>query len=456
MAHEQAVMPANDAPPVAAAPPAHVQLTTDAPKNWRPVIAIGFIILLGFFGGFGGWAAYAPLGTGAIAVGQVQVVGKQKMVQSKDGGIIAALHVRDGDVVSTGQVLLELDSTETQVEVSVLSSQLWALQARMARLEAERLNSPVPKFPAELLAESDNPEVVKLIESERRLFDKRRAAFNSQVGLLDTRVAKIQREIAAHRAEQKADRRQLVLIEEEIAAVRVLLEKGLERKPRLLALQRQQASLDGRVGNRVALIARAEQAISEIEFQTASFTENTEAEVETNLGQTREQIAEISERLRGARERLERTLVRAPTDGQVFGSRFHTVGGVIPPSEVILGIVPLDQKLNVEVHIDPKDIDVVKIGALTTVRLTSFSQRTFKPVDGELIRISADIVNDGRSPPYYVGEIVLDPERLAQQADLELIQGMPAMAIISTGDQTMLDYIIAPIARSVEFSLREN
>ncbi|MEC7592734.1 MAG: HlyD family type I secretion periplasmic adaptor subunit, partial [Pseudomonadota bacterium] len=101
-------------------------------------------------------------------------------------------------------------------------------------------------------------------------------------------------------------------------------------------------------------------------------------------------------------------------------------------------------------------IDVVKIGALTTVRLTSFSQRTFKPVDGELIRISADIVNDGRSPPYYVGEIVLDPERLAQQADLELIQGMPAMAIISTGDQTMLDYIIAPIARSVEFSLREN
>ncbi|MEC7515177.1 MAG: biotin/lipoyl-binding protein, partial [Pseudomonadota bacterium] len=184
MAHEQAVMPANDAPPVAAAPPAHVQLTTDAPKNWRPVIAIGFIILLGFFGGFGGWAAYAPLGTGAIAVGQVQVAGKQKMVQSKDGGIIAALHVRDGDVVSTGQVLLELDSTETQVEVSVLSSQLWALQARMARLEAERLNSPVPKFPAELLAESDNPEVVKLIESERRLFDKRRAAMTSQIALL--------------------------------------------------------------------------------------------------------------------------------------------------------------------------------------------------------------------------------------------------------------------------------
>ena len=233
MAHEQAITASNTALPVEAAPAAHVQLTTDAPKNWRPVIAVGFVILLGFFGGFGGWAAYAPLGTGAIAVGQVQVAGKQKMVQSKDGGIIAALHVRDGDVVSAGQVLLELDSTETQVEVSVLSGQLWALLARRARLDAERLNSPVPKFPAELLAERDNPEVVKLIESERRLFDKRRAAMTSQVALLDQRVAKIDREIAAHRAEQKADRRQLVLIEEEIAAVRVLLEKGLERKPRL-------------------------------------------------------------------------------------------------------------------------------------------------------------------------------------------------------------------------------
>ena len=276
---------------------------------------------------------------------------------------------------------------------------------------------------------------------------------NSQVGLLDKRVAKIQREIAAHRAEQKADRRQLVLIEEEIAAVRVLLEKGWSAnacwpcnvsKP-----------VWRRVGNRVALIARAEQAISEIEFQTASFTENTEAEVETN----RVKRASKSPRLV--------SVCAVPASAwSGLGARARRRPGLWiavshywrcnPAKRGYSWNRASESKAECRGAHDPKDIDVVKIGALTTVRLTSFSQRTFKPVDGELIRISADIVNDGRSPPYYVGEIVLDPERLAQQADLELIQGMPAMAIISTGDQTMLDYIIAPIARSVEFSLREN
>jgi HlyD family secretion protein/epimerase transport system membrane fusion protein len=274
--------------------------------------------------------------------------------------------------------------------------------------------------------------------------------------LLERRVAKTREEIAAHRAEQKADGRQLVLIEEEITAKRELVEKGLERRPRLLALQRQQAALEGSIGNRVALVARAEQSIAEITFQRHGLLDEREAEIEAALADTRDQISQIKDRLTIANDNLMHSKIRAPNDGKVYGMRFHTVGGVIPPREIILGIVPVDDSLNIQVRIDPADIDVVKVGSLAMVRLTSFSQRTFKPIEGELVRISADVVADSVTGPYYEGEIILNRDRLADQPDLELLQGMPAMAIISTGDQTMLEYLMAPILRSIDTSLREN
>ena len=435
---------------------AQAQMTKPAKKTWRPVIVLGFFVLLAFFGGFGGWAAVAPLGSGAIAPGQVQVASQQKMLQSKDGGIITGLHVRNGDIVTSGQVLVDLDATQLQVQVDLLTGQLWNFLGREARLQAERDKADKIVFPDTLLAAAAAPEVTDILQSESRLFRSRRAGIGNQLSLLDRRIAKTREEIIAHQAEQTADHRQLVLIEEEIDAKRELVEKGLERRPRLLALQRQQAALDGSIGNRVAMVARAEQAIAEISFQRNGVLDEREAQIEAALADAREQIRQIKDRLTSANDNLARTKIRAPNDGKVYGLRFHTVGGVIPAGEVILGIVPVDDSLNIQVRIDPVDIDVVKIGSIAMVRLTSFSQRTFKPIEGELVRISADVVNDPATGPHYEGEIILDRQRLVDQPDLELLQGMPAMAIISTGDQTMLEYLMAPILRSIDTSLREN
>ena len=205
---------------------AQEQMTKPAVKTWRPVIFIGFLVLLGFFGGFGGWAAVAPLGSGAIAVGQVQVASQQKMLQSKDGGVITALHVRNGDIVKSGQILVDLDATQLQVQVNLLTGQLWNFLGREARLRAERQKADSIQFSDILLEARGRPEVAEIIQGETRLFESRRAALRSQLSLLERRVAKTREEITAHRAEQKADGRQLVLIEEEITAKRELVEKG--------------------------------------------------------------------------------------------------------------------------------------------------------------------------------------------------------------------------------------
>jgi HlyD family type I secretion membrane fusion protein len=426
------------------------------PRRWGAVVLVGFLLLFVFFGVFGIWAALAPLGSGAIANGKLQVDTNQKTVQHLEGGIIERINVRDGDRVREGDVLVELDDTKQRLEFELLEQQYLTNLAVETRLLAERRQLKEIEFPRELTDRFSNQEVADVIENQTRLFENRLSALESQKALLQRRVAKSREEIAALVAQQRADRIQLDLISEEIEGVRDLFEKGLERKPRLLSLQRTAAQLEGSIGNREALIARAEQTIAETEFQLIGLIEQNASEIEGQLRQVRDVLVDVVDRRKAARDALDRTQIRAPQSGRVYGLRFHTEGGVIGPGEPILGIVPIGDDLIVQVRLDPTDIDVVHVGALAGVRLTSFNQRTTKPVDGQVVYISADVVQEDGAPPYYELRIELDRESLAKLSDVELLQGMPAMAVISTGDQTLLEYLVGPILRSLDTAMREN
>ena len=425
------------------------------PMAWRSVLWVGYVILFLFFGVFGVWAAFAPLGSGAIAMGQVQVAGSQKVVQHLEGGIIKAILVGEGDTVHEGDVLMVLEGTRASVDQGRLVQRMLALQGQEARLIAERVESATVSFPPELTGQTEDAYVQSIMEGERRLFEGRRAAFESQQGLLDKRVGKSREEIAALKAQQVSDRRQLAIIQEEIKGVQELFNKGLERKPRLLALKREQAALQGSIDNREALMARAEQTIAETEYQRLTVMEQTRAEIETDLRETQTQLRDLREQLISADDTIARNTVRAPRSGKVYGLRFHTVGGVIGPAEPIMNIAPEDEELIVRAQLQPTDIDVVQIGAPATVRLTAYSQRTAKPIDGRLIDISPDVMQGAEgAQPFYEARIRLS-EEMMKQHNVELVPGMPAMVIISTGDQTLLDYLISPLTRSLETALRE-
>lgn len=426
------------------------------PRRWRRVTVLGFVIIFVFFGIFGLWASLAQLGSGAIAAGQLQVDSNQKTVQHLEGGIIRRIHVRNGDVVPAGKILVELDDTRVRVEFDLLEQQHLANLGMKARLVAERDRKRSVKFPNTLTARRADPYVHEIIEGQQRLFDNRSNALRSQISLLNQRIGKTQEEIAALSAQQQADERQLELIDEEIDDLRKLYEAGLARKTRLLSLERTEAQLHGSIGNREALTARAEQTISETEFQKINLIEQSASEVEAELREVQNILEDLEDRLTAARDSLDRSQIRAPYAGRVYGLRFHTEGGVVGPAEPMMGIVPENDDLIVQVRIDPVDRDNVDVGAEASVRLTSFSQRTTKPIEGKLVDISADVIQGEGQPPYYEARIELDRESLAKQPDLHLIQGMPATAVISTGDQTLLEYILAPISRSLDQALREN
>lgn len=420
-----------------------------------PVLA-GVLILLIAFGGFGTWSAFAHLSSAAIAPGVVAVEGSRKTVQHLEGGIIREILVEEGSRVEAGQVLLWLDPTRPKAMHDLLTGRYLAGVALAARLVAERDGLDAIPFPEEVVMSADDPEVAEIIRGQNRLFEARTTSREGRVAILDQRIAQFSEEITGLRAQKKAKEEQVALIEEELWGVRQLYEKGLEKKPRLLALERRAAELQGGIGEHVAMISRAKQSIGEAKLRILDLENEFQSEVATQLREVQEQVAELRDRLQAQTDVLERVEIRAPQAGTVVALRFHTPEGVIPPGAPILDIVPSEDKLVIDAQVRPDDIDVVHAGLSAQVRLSAYKRRTTPTVNGEVVHVSADrLVDERTGVPYYFARIEVHPEELEGLEDVELYPGMPAEVMIETGTRPAYEYLISPITNSLHRAFRE-
>lgn len=433
------------------------------PLDPQPTLAVkgfatlGLALILTFLVGLGAWAALAPLQSAAIAPGVVTVDSKRKTVQHLEGGLIASINVKDGDWVSEGQVLVELDDAETRAEVGILKDRLAANLAMQARLRAERNGWEALSLPAEIATlVGDAAEAGVIAEGERRIFEERRRFLRGQEAVKHRQIAQLDAEVKGLKAEIASEERQLRLIRYERDTLSDLVDKGLARRPRLLELQRAEAAIEGdQAGNR-ADIARAQQRIEEIDLSIIDVRNRMLNEVVTALRDARADIADLRDRLSAAWERLERTKVRAPVDGVVVDLQIFTTGGVLRPGDAILDIVPKGDLLLVEAQVDPDDVDVVRPGLPAEVRIQAFSASDAPLLGGEVVTVSADSLTDARrGHSYYAARVRLgDLSPLPSGAALQ--PGMPAEVMIVTGERTALQYLIDPLRSRVARALRED
>lgn len=396
----------------------------------RGEIRAGLIILAVFFFGFGGWAALAPLDAAVVAPGVVVVSGNRQTVQHRDGGIVSALHVREGDHVERGQVLIELGSPELVAQERALLSQVVDLQMQQARLAAERSGSRRLTRPPEWSAlDADDREVAEAAFT-RHQREVGRGVWSS----FDARIAGYHGEIAALR-------RQEGLLQEELNGMRELAAEQLVPLTRVRALERGLAELQGRRAELSAMIATTQQERSQ------------------DLRTVDARLAELTPQLAGARERLELTRLRAPADGTVVGLAAHTVGGVISPGERVLDIVPEGQELIVEAQVRPEDADDLAPGQRTEVRITSFGGRNLPIVYGEVRQVSADRFTDEASGgAFFRAQVAVtreEQERLSAASGRPLRAGLSAQVIIPTRQRTALQYLLEPLNQTLWRSLRE-
>ncbi|HEY9215611.1 MAG TPA: HlyD family type I secretion periplasmic adaptor subunit [Ancylobacter sp.] len=418
---------------------------------WLGLAVVAFLVI-----GCGGWAATAALNGAVVASGTLMVESHVKRVQHQEGGVVGQIQVRDGARVEAGDLVLRLDDTVTRANMMVVDTQLVELAARRARLEAERDGRPELAYGADLLARGAEDNVARALDGEIRHFASRQEARDGQIAQLRARMQQLADEGIGIEAQIAAKTSELGYIAEEIVGAVELHGKGLMPVTRLRSLQREQARIEGERGQLQAELARSKGRISETELQVLQIDQDTQSEVIKELREVEAKWAELQERLIAARDKMARIDLHAPIAGMVHQLAVHTVGGVIAPGETVMLIVPENDRLVVEIHVNPADIDQVTIGQPAMVRLAAFSQKTTPEVKGTVARISADLTKDEKAgTSFYVAQVALPPEELEQLKGLELVPGMPAEVYLQTGQRTALSYLVKPLGDQIARAMRE-
>jgi len=425
--------------------------------NVRGPILFGLVIIFLFFGAFVGWAAFAPLGSAAIAQGVVSVEGNRKSIQHLEGGIVSEIKVKDGDFVKKGDVLIVLDEVQSKASVEIVRSRRAIALAQKARLIAERDGLDEIEFPEWLLERKDEPNIKEAMEGQKNIFKSRRISRDGQITILKQKASQLEEEIKGLEGQITSSDRQIALISEEIKDVESLVKKNLAKRPRLRALQRNLAELSGNRSQNISRIAQTRQAIGEVELQINELSNAMIDEVVSELRDVQAQIFDLEEQTRASEDVFGRTEIRAPTDGYVVNLQVHTTGGVIKPGETVLDIVPDNVQLIVEAQVNTKDIDSVYIDARAQIRFPAFSQRFSLPAEGKVLSVSADSLEDERTGNYYyLARVQIENLENAEIKVTQLRPGMQADVMILTGERTALDYFINPIILSFNRALRED
>ncbi len=404
---------------------------------------IGVAVL--FFGGFGAMSAVAVDGA-VITGGMLVVETSTKKIQHPQGGVVAAVFVKDGDRVEANQLLLRLDDTVAKANLAIINKALVQAQARAARLEQEIADRPALTYPQSLLDKRGDPDAVEAMDAEMRLFEVRRVTRISDKARLGERLGQLRQQIGGLDAQIVAKDREIELIHKELQGVRELYTKKLVPIQRLTQLERDTTRLQGERAQLVSAIAQTEGKLTETQLEISGldnkFLSDAAADRQTNTAK----MQELAERQVGAAETLLRIEIRSPQAGVVHQLFTHTIGGVVTPTDVLMYIVPEQDKLVADVRIATSNIDQVYPGQPATVRFTAFDRTITPTVNSKLIYVSADTSFDQRTNGYfYSARLELTDKELAKLEGLKLVPGMPVEAYIRTGERSLASYVFKPL-----------
>jgi membrane fusion protein, epimerase transport system len=434
-------------------------LSDDRAIRWQ-----GFALVLVVFGGFGAWAALAPLQSAALAPGVITVEHHRKTVQHLEGGIIRTIDVHDGDSVQQDQVIATLDDTQSRAQLEVLRGQFYFRVAQEARLTAQRDGLPVVHYPQELLAHRGDPRVQDALRLQDQTFSVRRSANDGERAVYRRQIEQLRAKVQGLHAQKRSKDRLVESYRGELDDFKSLLKEGFTEKQKVEEMERALAQSEGQRGELLSTIAASELHMGEIELKILQLQKDLQREIAKELSDVQTEFFQLREKVQSLESTVNRTVIKAPVAGMVLGLAVHTIGAVISPGGRLLDIVPQHQKLIIEAQVTPIDIDRVKVGQVAEVRFSAFKTRDVPTIEGTLISVSADrIVGDSKEnknaeTAYYLARVAVSPEGLEalSAADLELVPGMPAEVLINTGARTLVQYLMKPLTDTVKRALIED
>ncbi len=420
----------------------------------RPRVFVGSLAIVLLVGGFGGWAATTDLSGAVVGQGQVMVDKDLRAIQHLDGGIIRSIDVKKGDTVAEGQTLISLDDTQLKAEGQIISGQFLDLLAKRQRLIAER-DGATEMVPGQAQFGIDLTNTNSLAE-EQRVFNGNRNTRESQLAQLKQGLIQANEELNSFQAQVKSNTQELGLVQAEATKVDGLFQKGLIDNSKVYSSSRDLSKLHGERDQLTANIARAKARYSELELQKAAVEQTARTEAEKQLSELEPRVAELVERKSANADRMTRMIIRSPVAGIVNEINVNTIGGVITPAQRLLTLVPNNAKLQVEVKLQPNDIDQIFVGQKAKLKFTAFSSRNTPDIFGTVAFVSpATSTDPATGRVFYVTQVEVASSELEKLGNRKLVPGMLVETFIQTDSRTALSYMFKPFQDQIARAFKE-
>lgn len=419
-------------------------------RGWQFAYLLTVLTFL-FFGVMGVWSHYAVLDEVTRGEGRIIPSSKTQVIQNLEGGILAEILVREGDIVEKDAILVRIDNTAAQASYRDLRGQYLSLKATIARFEAELADAEEITFSDDVLAEAATKAA-----DQKRLFENRKRQQAAQIAVLESQASQRKQEISEMGSRRKQLQQNLNLAREELDITAPLVAEGIMPRLDLIRIEREVADLRGEINTIKISIPRLQTAVKEAEQRIEELISSSKAEISDELNRVRSEYKSVSETLFAGEDRVTRTEVRSLVRGTVKELKFNTIGGVIKPGADIIEIVPLDDSLLIEAEVRPADIAFLRPGQEAMIKISAYDFSIYGGLTAKLEQISADTIKNEEGENFYRVYLRTEQNSLKRHGEeLPIIPGMTATAEILTGKKTVLDYMLKPILKAKSRALRE-
>lgn len=409
-------------------------------------------LILGFFALFVVWASLAELDRTVHAQGRIVPSARLQVISNLEGGIVAQILVRVGDVVRRGQALVRLDQTTSGAELGSSEVTVGALQAKIARLEAE-VSGREPIYPV-----ARNVSEAEQIQIERSLHAARMADLASAGSAATARQVQAQRAVAEAQAAYQSRRSAQGAAQQQLDLVRPLVERGIEPQLTLVQLQNSAAVTTSDTAQAAAAISRAQAGVVEARQTLLQQRQFWRSQAGTELAAAQSEMAARRRAMPALADRVRRSVVTAPVTGRVNRVLVSTVGSSIGPGQPIAEVVPSADALTIEAMVTPKDIGFVRIGQRARINISAYDSAVYGSMYGQVVTISPDATVEERTgESHYMIKVRADAAGLRdrQGRKLPIGPGMTADVNLLGDKRSVMAYILTPFTRLGETAMRE-